>query len=80
MDQFIFCEVIVEQMTFLEEETIMLSVLNAAVNIYYSCGCVIIDTLSTGEYEIKSGCVWDYPSAHTHVSAVACVRAIQKQF
>ena len=57
MDQFIFCEVIVEQMTFLEEETIMLSVLNAAVNIYYSCGCVIIDTLSTGEYEIKSGCV-----------------------
>ena len=48
----------------------------------YSCGCVIIDTWMcnyTGEYAIKLGCVWDYTSAHTHVSAGACVWAIEKQ-
>ena len=45
----------------------------------YSCGHVITDTWSAGEYEIKLDCAWYYPTAHTHVSAVTCVWAIQKQ-
>ena len=45
----------------------------------YSCGRVIIDTWSAGVYQIKLGCAWYYPTAHTHVSSVACVWAIQKQ-
>ena len=44
----------------------------------YSCVCGIIDNWSADEYEIKLGCAWDYLSAQTHVSAVACVWAIQK--
>ena len=48
-------------------------------SIKYSCGCIIIDTCSADEYEIKLDCVWDYTSAHTHVPEVACVWAIQKQ-
>ena len=37
----------------------------------YSCGCVIIDALSAGKYEIKIDCARYNPAAHTHVSAVA---------
>ena len=45
----------------------------------YSCGRVIIGTWSAGEYEIKLDCAWYYPTAHTHVSSVAYVWAIQTQ-
>ena len=42
----------------------------------YSCVCVITDTWSADEYEIKLGCVWDYASTRTHISAVVCAWAI----
>ena len=46
----------------------------------YSYGRVTIDTWRADEYEIKLDCVWDYPSAHTHVSAAARVWAIQNKY
>ena len=45
----------------------------------YSYVCVIIDTWSTGEYEIKLECAWYHLTDHMRVSAVAGVWAMQNE-
>ena len=44
----------------------------------YSCGCVIIDTWSAGECEIKLDCAWYYPNC-SHACMCSCMRVSHKK-